>query len=47
MRPHCGLMFPSKARLPLDDPIYHISIEYDRVYVSFTDPCAEVYAFAE
>lgn len=47
MRPGCVLTSPSKAQLPLEDPINYISGVYKQVCVSFTDPCAKVYTLAE
>jgi hypothetical protein len=47
MRPSSVLMSPSKAQLLLEDSINYISAVYKQVCISFTDPCAEVYALAE
>ena len=40
-------MFPSKAQLRPDDPIYHISAAHNQLSNSLTDPCAEVYTLAK
>ena len=40
-------MFPSKAQLRLDGPIYDINAAHNQLSDSLTDPCAEVYTLAK